>query len=227
MFDGIKKALDGLPGRPDAPSEPGKPEDIWKRDAKPPRGVKFSAAGGFRYEAWAAYHKKIFSGIPEKDARLLYELIRYTDGVMPLHSSLTDDDCFGEMNQRGFFIPPKNDAEIEERKRLCLRGMLCQVSLDYLELYCNRFSLATYEKADPTRRYAIIFVSSLALDEQHILGASIKLTDELATRDKTADEAGYVAFAIHRMDKQHYVLLGDRHPKKIEDELIKEYGWED
>lgn len=188
---------------------------IWTRKIASPSGIKYSAARGFCYEVWATYYKKIFSGLQKKDATMLYNLILHSEDWFA--NSLIPEMSSG---------PPQNNREIREIKRSYLKRLYTGASMDNFEVLSNRFSLTTYKKADPTRRNTIIFVSSLALRSRSWFEAGIEMGKELDRLDK-GDLWTYLCFAVHNVDKRHYVLLGDAHPKHIQDKIAMEYNPDD
>ena len=187
-----------------------------------------SGARGYGYTVWANYYKKLFSSLPAKDAKLLFDLIYHTDeGPMEWSNSL------GEVERRlvngeykSYPVPlPKTAADIDARKKKLIGGLLCGVSLDYDELFSKSFKLKKARDVDPSNRNTILFVSMISPGRDNTIGVAQALTDEVCKQDK--GNRGSIGFVFHNLDKEDYALVGELYPKEIEDKLQEKFGCDD
>ena len=168
----------------------------------------------YSLEDFREFISKVCSQLSEKDSALMYELFKSSENDMASHSNLIG------MSNHPAMKRPYGEKELREAKESYLHGLLCGVSLEYLEAIADEFSFGLAEKMKIGNNEGILFLSShTGTGQQRTFDHFFKLQNSLVSED-----AHYCGFVSHRVDRNDYALVGKRLPEDEYRKRLHEWG---
>ncbi|MCX8175482.1 MAG: hypothetical protein N3E51_04730 [Candidatus Micrarchaeota archaeon] len=167
----------------------------------------------YSLEDFREFYSKVCSQLSEKDSALMYELFKSSENDIASHSNLIG------MSNHPAMKRPYNEKELREAKEDYLHGLLCGISLEYLEAIADEFSFGLAEKMEIGNNECILFLSMFGTKQQRSFDELFKLQNRLVRED-----ARYCGFVTHRVDGNDYALVGKRLPESEYQKRLHEWG---
>ncbi len=160
------------------------------------------------YGEMAAYYEELFSSLPKNEALLLFDLVRHVEeGLMGWSNSLKNEVDFGSTQ----IETEKSSKQVKED--YC-RGLLCGVSLDYLEYFGEDFRLLPVAEMKGTKTLGIVITSYW--DEnghERNMGEHIKVSERYCEQFATPTAEYFGGWIPHKLNRIDYILYGERNGK--------------